>query len=266
MIQIRLYCTLILLLFLSSCIRTETEKQQSVNLKIEYLNLKESKSITDKGKIDLSFKLPIFYQDLKFINSTINKRIDNYLENENVNSNYKTLNEGKLNEIVNNYVSKLSQDYSDIEESSVPDFYMNINMDTVYNNKSIIIVSEHFESYTGGAHDSYSDLYYDFDIEKQKLLELNDIFDVEELTEIAENYFLQEKGLVKKSADLKKEGYWFENNKFHLNNNFYFTNKSLIFIYNIYEITSFSEGEISLEIPLDKLKNIIKKEYEFIIN
>ena len=76
---------------------------------------------------------------------------------------------------------------------------------------------------------------------------------------IGEKIFRNEKDL-RSEEDLTEAGYWFEDGKFALNRNYLITPKSLIFIYNPYEIASYAEGFTEIEIGYDQIKSLIKKD------
>jgi hypothetical protein len=91
-------------------------------------------------------------------------------------------------------------------------------------------------------------------------LYLNDFIQSKnKLIEIAEIEFRKQMGL-KKTDNLEENGFWFTNNKFHINENFCFKNDSLEFLYNQYEIAPFSMGPIGLKVSLNQIKSDIKIE------
>lgn len=57
--------------------------------------------------------------------------------------------------------------------------------------------------------------------------------------------------------DLGSAGFWFENNKFSLNDNFLILDSGLVFYYNNYEITAYAFGPTELEIPYTKIKTLV---------
>jgi hypothetical protein len=59
-------------------------------------------------------------------------------------------------------------------------------------------------------------------------------------------------------ADLKTSGYIWPDNQFHANTTFYFSQAGLYFVYNQYEINSYSEGIVKVLIPYKMLKPIIR--------
>jgi hypothetical protein len=53
-------------------------------------------------------------------------------------------------------------------------------------------------------------------------------------------------------------GYFFENQRFILNDNFVLTQKGIKFLFNVYEIKPYTAGITELEIPYEKLNGILK--------
>ena len=91
------------------------------------------------------------------------------------------------------------------------------------------------ESYTGGAHPYSATQYLNVDAETGERVTLAAVLNegsMPRLTQIAEAHFREVRKLAP-SADLKEAGSDFPNNQFRLNDNFGFTEKSLIFFYNL---------------------------------
>ena len=113
-------------------------------------------------------------------------------------------------------------------------------------------------SYTGGAHGNGSTVTLIYDKLSARKLVLEDFFsDVMAVTAIGETYFraLHQLG---PDIDLDDAGFWFENNKFHLNNNFSIVGDTIEFLFNSYEIAPYSAGQTEIEIPIEEIKNYIK--------
>lgn len=83
----------------------------------------------------------------------------------------------------------------------------------------------------------------------------NFVSDVDELTRIAEVYFRQARE-IDPNADLSQEGFWFEDGKFKLNENFYFDDGDLVFYFNNYEITAYAYGPTEFYIPGTEIKQL----------
>ena len=91
-------------------------------------------------------------------------------------------------------------------------------------------------------------------------MSLDDIFIEgyeQNLNEIAEQEFRKMKEL-KENEDLDEAGFWFDDNKFNINNNFALSEGGLTFYYNNYEITAYAYGPTELIIPLVKVSQLIK--------
>ena len=265
MIQSRYYLSIILLLLFTSCIRNSKESQSDTPYDIQYLELDEIKSFNRNCSYEYQIKIPLFQQEVySILNQFILESVAKYLEIEELENRESILDE----EILLSYI-QYNTKQSEVDNENTFDnmeFFKNISIDTSFTLYDIIVIEDKRESYTGGAHGAYSTNYTVFDLKNKKLLKASDIFELKDLTKIAYGYFLTERGLSKNQVENEKEGYWFNNNKFHLNDNFSIDSKNLTFIYNTYEIASYAAGQIKVEIPLYKLKSIIKKEYKYIIN
>lgn len=129
-------------------------------------------------------------------------------------------------------------------------------------NSGYVQLSLNSWTYTGGAHGNGWSEDLLLDRESGRVLYLSDFFtDIEALTNLAEPIFRGSQGL-EMDASLEEAGYWFEGGVFHLNENFAFTNESIEFFYNTYEIAPYAAGPISLTIPLDQIKHLLKRKID----
>ncbi len=114
--------------------------------------------------------------------------------------------------------------------------------------------------YSGGAHGSSWTWYSNYDLKNKQLLTLKDVMIANflpKLTAEGEKIFRKVKNL-KPNQSLEDE-FWFDNNKFHLNENFLFTNTGITFFYNEYEISCYACGTTEIEIPYKNIKSLINK-------
>ncbi|VAX19372.1 hypothetical protein MNBD_IGNAVI01-2285 [hydrothermal vent metagenome] len=119
--------------------------------------------------------------------------------------------------------------------------------------------------YTGGANDYYNVDLMVFDFSSGKKMLLNqfvrkDKMDV--LLKIGENEFRRIKDFSP-NISIKKSGYWFENDKFYLPDNFNISDSGFVFFYNLYEIAPRAEGYTKLFIAKDKLKGLLQNDKFF---
>lgn len=114
-------------------------------------------------------------------------------------------------------------------------------------------------SYAGGAHGSFDVIFLNFDPSTGAPLKLDSIIRpgaLPRLTAIAEVYFRKARRLSP-TADLTKEGFWFKDGKFQLNDNFGLTDKELIFQYNNYEVAPYAWGPTRVVIPLVEIRDLL---------
>ncbi len=120
-----------------------------------------------------------------------------------------------------------------------------------------VVLSTNAWAYTGGAHGNGFSFYEYFS--KQTGLEFGIEYfaaDISPLLTVAEKYFRTQQD-VGDEISLDEAGFWFENDTFHLSQNFYFRADEMVFLYNAYEIAPYAAGTIELTVPLEELEGIV---------
>lgn len=125
----------------------------------------------------------------------------------------------------------------------------------VYNDEGMLVVNHHVYAYTGGAHGNYSSHYLCIDSRDKKLLKLEDVLqaDTAQLVRLLE----QE---ARKLYNISEEAPLYENmltEELYIPEQFYISNKGITFVYGIYEIASYADGEINLFIPYNKIMGML---------
>lgn len=124
-----------------------------------------------------------------------------------------------------------------------------------------IIIHTTTDWFTGGAHPVGMEYNYVYDAKTYKRFFLKDLFKPgyePRLLKIAETLFRKQENLKASDKLNDENGYFFENGKFKLNDNFMVTNKSILFLYNVYEIKPYAAGTTILEIPFEVIKTLLK--------
>jgi hypothetical protein len=157
-----------------------------------------------------------------------------------------------------NFIASYNEDKESIPELNSYSQEDSVSIDEEYENFVQLHVFSY--SYMGGAHGGANDAHYLISKENGKRLALKDVVkDINKFTSLAEVYF--RKGLeLAADADLEEEGFWFDKG-FKCNENFYFSDGKMIFVYNQYEIAPYSAGIIYNEIPISKIKHLLKFEF-----
>ena len=79
-----------------------------------------------------------------------------------------------------------------------------------------------------------------------------------DLNRIAEQEFRKVREM-KPEQSLEDAGFWFENNKFSLNDNFALTEEGLTFYFNSYEVAPYVMGPTEIVLNYEDFKHLIKE-------
>src|SRR5690606_30116260 len=113
--------------------------------------------------------------------------------------------------------------------------------------------------YTGGAHGYGSTSFMNIDPKTGEELSLEKLIqDTSKFTSFAEDEFRKQQN-IKKNQSINDLGFWFEGDTFYLPETVGFTDDSMIFIYNQYDIASYADGPIELKISLSQAKPFLNK-------
>ncbi len=114
-------------------------------------------------------------------------------------------------------------------------------------------------SYTGGAHgNGFSSYFLTDKIDGRALKTVDFITDTSELNKIGEEFF-REAVNISKDTDLAEEGFWFDENKFGFTDIFFFNDEGINFFFNTYEIASYVDGPLTVTIPIERVKHLLKR-------
>ena len=120
----------------------------------------------------------------------------------------------------------------------------------------VISIKYKLALFTGGAHGYTSITYLNFNPETGDLLTNDEIFKPE-FKDYAEKLF-RKKNEIPEDSSINSTGFFFEDDKFQLPQNVGILKNKIVLRYNAYEVASYAEGGIQLEIPMDKAKDFIK--------
>jgi len=261
---------ILLLLILSGCsfgekegIKLPVELEEApttfINYELKSIVQKKGPCATDStstGCLNVNINYPILSEGpIQNVIGSINKRIkEDIFENAFINDKPESF-ESLIIEITEGYedVLKAYKDYS-------TEWSLEISADIIYQSKQFISLATSIYSYTGGAHPNSYLVYKTYDLKTGNRISLND-FLVEgfedKLNRSAEIEFRMNHEILP-SIKLSDAGYFFEEDKFVLNDNFAVMDGSLLFYFNPYEITSYAQGPDELQIYLSDYKSLIK--------
>ena len=173
---------------------------------------------------------------------------------------------GGYEEGENSSIEELCQvffdDYKSMS-SEYPDYPLSWSLERtiniIYNTPEMISLKYHEFNFSGGAHPNYHTSLFTYDNKLQKFVNLGDIIgnkkNLKKLNKVAEKKFRQVWKLSEKE-DLAEAGFWFDDNKFSLNNNFALVDSGIIFFFNSYEIGPYAIGTTEIALTNEELNSI----------
>jgi hypothetical protein len=115
--------------------------------------------------------------------------------------------------------------------------------------------------YTGGAHGNYATTVVSYDPEKMKSIERKDVLKPghEKALQAALNQSARKRAGLSAGGNLG-DAYFVEEIPF--TDNFYLTNKGMVFSYPPYEIASYADGQVELFVPFTALKEWLQQPWK----
>ena len=177
-----------------------------------------------------------------------------------VKSNVPWLDDYFLNRIKKDVPGAFEKDQNHAQaESEAQSSPKGLNQNSIYvrfisqqNNLATFVI----QTYTyaaGAAHGMYHNECVTFDLSTQKRLALTDILKPNVEAKVAEQlYDANANWLIQK--DITRD-------KLQLSDNYYYGVNGLVFVYPLYELTSYAEGMPELKLPYQVAKDLIKAEY-----
>ncbi len=257
-----IFFSISLVLILASCITTkETVVKQVISEiikgKVQKTIFNDEKSDSTTCAIDYSFFAPskMVYRDS--VNQKIKKHLIRFTQFGSGTIGNLPLSNSFFQTQLDSFASLCSSE-EDYDE----------DMNHLWELESVIEIEDSHEifvqlqvtswSYTGGAHGNGATKTWLVDKMTAKDLLLEDVFsELDSVTAIGESYFRKLYEL-EPDANLDDAGFWFENNRFHLNDNFSIVGDKIVFLYNSYEIAPYSAGETVIEMQLEEIRNYLK--------
>ena len=253
--------SLLLLSLITHLISCGEERQSSLSENLIYDMVKYNKtsagcdSLRNDNCADIKIEFPqISLSENKIVEEKINQSIIFLFSQDILGGTESSDFEVLMNEFIQDYKS-FKEEFPDAAQSWVIERSGEVKL-----NKANIFSIDYTEyAFTGGAHPNTFVSFKNFNLNNGEEISLDELLTLEkqkELTKIAEQEFRQLKQLGP-DDDLGSAGFWFENNKFSLNDNFLISDSGLVFYYNNYEITAYAFGPSELEIPYTKIKTLV---------
>ncbi|WP_271855256.1 DUF3298 and DUF4163 domain-containing protein [Patiriisocius marinus] len=154
------------------------------------------------------------------------------------------------NEAIQYFIKDYWRDTSEFPE--INEYEAEVIVVENFRSDDLISIEMSQYSYTGGAHGYNSVSFLNVDSKTGEVITNNQfIKDKNALTVLAENK-LRENYNLSKTDNINAGVFWFENDTFYLSNAIGISNGNLVIHYNSYEIASYADGSIDIELPLEE--------------
>ena len=160
-----------------------------------------------------------------------------------------------LEALVQKFMDNYESSAKEFPEYNIP-WEASVEGEMVNETPEVISIKYKLALFTGGAHGYTSITFLNFDPETGDLLKNEQIFN-SEFKAYAEKLF-RKKNDIPEDGSINSTGFFFENDQFQLPQNIGILKNKIILRYNAYEVASYAEGGIQLEIPMEKAEEYIK--------
>lgn len=189
-----------------------------------------------------------FFNDTQFDELSVREAMDRYIAD--YKDEYKSLS--------NDYYA----DKNRLPKGETPQWYWYYMYNTnkvMFQNDSLLSYVVEFSDYTGGAHGSHRETYFNVDLSELVTISEEDIFVPnyqKPLTEIIIDRLMLQYNVDNRDS-LINIGF-FNLDEVYPNNNFWIDENGIHYAYNQYEIAPYSMGVINVNIPYEELTPILK--------
>ncbi len=194
-----------------------------------------------------------FAQDVGPRSRTINQNIEEHILGMVDYQEMKNL--GSLEELAQRFIDDYEASAEEFPEYNIP-WEASVEGRIVHNSPELISLEYKIGLFTGGAHGYTSVSFLNLNPETGEVFSNKDLFTTG-FNSYAEKIF-RKKNSIPEDGPINSTGFFFEEDTFQLPKNIGFLKNKIILRYNAYEVASYAEGGIQLEIPLEEVEEFIK--------
>jgi hypothetical protein len=231
---------------------------QEINIEIS------SESFTEKElKICENTKCPevtINYVEVfgdKDVSEKINKKIKNFIISSLLMGEDAAPTAKTIQEAATDFIEAYKADKAEFPDMA-GEYFAEVSVNEIYATEDHLCFEMRQYLYTGGAHGYGTTSFLNINPQTGEELTSEELFkNPKEFTAFAEKKFRKQQEIAENQG-INDTKFWFENDEFYLPESVGFTQDSLIFIYNQYDIASYADGPIELKIAIKDAESFFK--------
>ena len=162
---------------------------------------------------------------------------------------------GSLEELAQRFIDDYEASAEEFQEYNIP-WEASVEGRIVYQSAELISLEYKVGLFTGGAHGYTHVSFLNLNPETGEVFSNKDLFTAG-FNNYAEKLF-RKRNNIPEDDPINSTGFFFEEDNFQLPKNIGFLKNKVILRYNPYEVASYAEGGIQLEIPLEEVEEFIK--------
>ena len=170
-----------------------------------------------------------------------------------------------LGEAATEFFSSWSQNREELPEDAPAAYSRWVDerrMEVLHADARVLSVELTLYAFTGGAHPNAFVELESYDLATAEPLVLADLLAAgaaPRLPALGERLFRRERE-IPEGESLEEAGFWFEDDRFELTDNFAVTGKGLVFVYNPYEVAPYVFGPTRITVPWSELRGLLRPE------
>jgi hypothetical protein len=214
--------------------KDDCKQDQCVEVNLDYIQCVGNVMVSEKINLAIN----------EFIISSLNYNMDEVISTPTIEN------------AVKKFMEAYKKDKSEFPEISP--YFAEINVTNTYRSEKMICLEMKQYLYTGGAHGYGSAWYLNVDLQSGEELSTYDLLNnVDHFKNYAEKVF-REKLEVPEGGSINATGFWFDEDEFYLPETIGFQDSNLILLYNPYDIASYADGAIEIDIPIKEIESYLK--------
>lgn len=166
-----------------------------------------------------------------------------------------------FNNQVEEYIDLARSHENELNEMSWINYDQSYSISAEYISKSILVAQVFNSAYRGGAHNVFSINFYNITTNSGNIIDEEQLFKSgykPKLAKLIQDEITRRNSCTNTDEHINLLGDLSDVNS---NDNFYFENTGITYIYNVYEITGFAYGVIEIHLRYDKIVPLVKDKY-----
>lgn len=156
-------------------------------------------------------------------------------------------------QLLNELNDEFKVDVEAVKEAPVFEIDYNLKLEFLGQKGNIAEFVRSGYEYSGGAHGNYATQYINVDLNRKGVIQLNDLFSKDNQKEL-KNLLWDQFAANNRNSEGGVDTTYVTQKELRVPNNFYFSQKGMVFVYPLYELGPYAEGEKELILSWEQVR------------